>query len=180
MTALALSALPGIVAAQVHAALPALQTCKAIAGRLDMEEVGAKGWKTPAVLVSRLRVEQQRPLSGPHYVFKVTMAAFVLTKDTLELQRDVAATNISQVILQLLPEAQFGRTDIGPAAAIAEEPIVTAAIRKAGVSLSAITWEQEVSLSALPGDYVAAPDLYVRAHVNGTLTQTVQISGDAP
>lgn len=180
MTALVLSTLPDIVAAQIHTALPALITCKGIVGRLDVEDIAAKGWKTPAVLVSRLRLDQQRPQSGPHYVYRVFMAAFVLTKDELGLRRDVAATNIAQVILQLLPDARFDRADIGPAERISEEPIVTAAIRKMGVSLTAITWEQDVSLTPLPDEVVIAPELYVRAHLSGVETEGTQITGDAP
>lgn len=180
MTTLVLSALPDIVAGQIHAALPALATCKGIVGRLDMDEVAAKGWKTPAVLVSRLRLDQARPLAGPLYVYRVTMAAFVLTKDELGLLRDVAATNIAQAVLQLLPDARFDRDDIGPAERIAEEPIVTPAIRKAGVALTAITWEQDISLRALPPDVIMAPELYVRAHLNGVETEEAHITGDAP
>lgn len=178
MTALVLSALPNFIAGHISAALPQLATCEGIVGRLDIEDIAAKGWKTPAVLVSRIRLDQQRPLAGPHYVYRVYMVAFVLTKNTLETMRDDAATNIAQVILQMLPDARFARDDIGPAERIAEEPIVTAALRKAGVALSAITWEQDVSLTALPPDVIIAPELYVRAHLNGLETETYQIAGE--
>lgn len=161
MSDLPLSTLPEIVAARIHAALPDLVTCKGIVGRLDLDEVQAKGFATPAVLVSRLRLDQGRDLAGPHRVYRVVMAAFVLTKDTLGLPRDMAATNIAQVILQLLPDARFGRGDIGPVERIAEEPIVTPAIRKAGVALTAITWEQDVSLTPLPEVPEISPEVYV-------------------
>jgi hypothetical protein len=180
MTALVLSALPNIVAGQIHATLPALATCTGIVGRLDMEEVAAKGWKTPAVLVSRLRLDQQNALAGPLYTYRATMAAFVLTKDELGLPRDEAACAIAQAILQLLPDARFARADIGPAERIAEEPIVTPAIRKAGVALSAVTWEQDITLQPLPEATPITPDLYVTAHIFGQAQGTTQITGDAP
>jgi hypothetical protein len=177
VTVLALPAMPEIVAAQIRAALPELVTCKGIVGRLDLDEVQAKGFATPAVLVSRLRLDQARDLAGPHRVYRVFMAAFVLAKDTLGLPRDTAATNIAQVIIQLLPDARFGRSDIGPAERIAEEPIVTSAIRKAGVALTAITWEQDVSLAALPVAPEISPELYVRMHVAGEPVETITIIG---
>ncbi|MBP9184348.1 MAG: hypothetical protein KBF78_14525 [Fuscovulum sp.] len=151
MTALALAELPAIIALQVRGVLPELATCKAIAGRLDLAEVQRSAFATPAVLISRIRLDQGTDLAGPHRVFRVMLAAFVLTKDSLGLPRDLAATNIAQTIVQLLPDCRFGRADIGPAERISEEPIVTDAIRKAGVALSAVTWEQSVALPELAG-----------------------------
>ncbi len=161
MTDLPLSELPEIVAARIRAVLPDLATCKGIVGRLDLDEVQRAAYATPAVLVSRLRLDQAVALSGPHQVYSVVMAAFVLTKDTLGLPRDTAATNIAQVILQLLPDTRFGRAGIGPAKRIAEEPLVTQAIRKSGVAISAITWEQEVALQPLPEAPAITPSVYV-------------------
>ncbi len=78
------------------------------------------------------------------------LAAFVLTKDVLGLPRDGAATIVAQTVVQLLPDCRFGRGDIGPAERISEEPIVSEAVRKAAVSLAAVTWEQDVTLDQLP------------------------------
>lgn len=161
MTELPLSDLPEIVAARIRAVLPELATCAGIVGRLDLDEVQRSAYATPAVLVSRLRLDQAVSLAGPHHVYRAVMAAFVLTKNTLGLSRETAATNIAQVILQVLPDARFGRADIGPARNIAEEPLVTPAIRKAGVAISAITWEQEVALLPLPPTLAITPRVYV-------------------
>lgn len=161
MMALPLKDLPEIVAAKIHLALPDLNTCEGIIGRLDLDEVQRAAFKTPAVLISRLRLDQAPGYGGPHRAFRVMVAAFVVTKDTLGLPRDVAATNIAQVILQILPDCRFGRADIGPAERIAEEPIVTPAIRKSGIALTAITWEQDVSLEDLPDAPQIEPHVYV-------------------
>jgi hypothetical protein len=63
--------------------------------------------------------------------------------------------------LQLLPCCRFGRADIGPVERIAEEPIVTPAIRKSGIALTAITWEQDVALEDLPVVSEINPRVYV-------------------
>jgi hypothetical protein len=170
MMALPLSELPEIVAAKIKLALPDLATCKGIIGRLDLDEVKRLQYPTPAVLISRLRLDQVPGYAGPHRAYRVVVAAFVLTKDTIGLHRDVAATNIAQVILQLLPDCRFGREDIGPAERIAEEPIVTPAIRTSGIALTAITWEQDVVLEELP----AASNITPRIYVGGE-----EIGGDA-
>jgi len=184
MTALPLADLPLIVAEKIKVALPHLSTCKGITGRLDLAEVQRNAFPTPAVLVSRIRLDQGIDLAGPHRVYRVMMAAFVLTKDAMGLPRDTAATNIAQVIIQLLPDCRFGRADIGPAERIAEEPIVTQDIRKAGIALTTITWEQDVSLDALPEAVSLPLELYVQGHVNGQLAEEWFISstevGGAP
>lgn len=180
MIPLPMSELPDIVAGKIRAVLPDLATCRGIVGRLDLDEVQRSAFPTPAVLVSRLRLDAGRDLAGPQHVYRVVMAAFVLTKDTLGLPRDVAATNIAQVILQLLPDARFGRADIGPAERIAEEPIVTPAIRKAGVGLTAITWEQDITLEPLPVAPVIAPQVYVRAMAQGAPETNDETLGDTP
>ncbi len=161
MMALPLTELPEIVAAKIKLALPDLATCKGIIGRLDLDEVKKNQYLTPAVLISRLRLDQVPGYAGPHRTYRVVVAAFVLTKDTIGLPRDVAATNIAQVIVQLLPDCRFGRADIGPAERIAEEPIVNPAIRASGIALTAITWEQDVSLEDLPTSPQIEPRVYV-------------------
>lgn len=179
MTALPLSEMPGIIAAKIYDALPALATCEGMVGRLDLDEIKRSGFKTPAVLVSRIRLDQARALAGPHHVYRAVCAAFVVTKDTLGTARDVAATNIAQVILQLLPDATFGRSDIGPAERIAEEPLVTPEIRKSGMSIIAITWEQDVSLTPLPDGSALPIELYVRHMGDDGPIETFTVPGEA-
>lgn len=179
MMALPLKDLPEIVAAKIHLALPELATCKGIIGRLDLDEVQRSAYQTPAVLVSRLRLDQAAGYAGPHRTYRVMVAAFVLTKDIMGLPRDVAATNITQVILQILPDCRFGREDIGPAERISEEPIVTPAIRKSGIALTAITWEQDVVLEGVPEQSTLSPELYVNANISGVFVESFTIVGGA-
>lgn len=179
MMPLPLTELPEIVAAKIKLALPDLATCKGIIGRLDLDEVQRSAYPTPAVLISRLRLDQAPSYAGPHRAYRVVVAAFVLTKDVMGLPRDVAATNIAQVILQVLPDCRFGRSDIGPAERIAEEPIVTPAIRKSGIALTAITWEQDIALVELPADTQVSPEIYLQANLWGEPSETLSITGGA-
>jgi hypothetical protein len=157
-----LSALPGLVAARIHLALPALRDCKGMVGRFDLEQLKSRGVAAPAVLVSRLSLRQDQVLAGPHVLFQVRFAAFIVTKDELGLPRDAAAARIAQVLLRLIPNQIWGLpADLDGAFDAAEEPLITAASEKSAISLSAVTWTQGVALAGLPEGAAITPELYV-------------------
>lgn len=157
-----LSALPATVAAAILLALPGLRECRGIAGRLNVEQIRQLGIKTPAVLVSRLRMRQDKTYAGPHHCWRVQMAAFILCKDELGLPRDQAAANIAQVLLTLIPENQWGLLDHAmPAEAVAEEPLVSIEANKQGLALTAVTWDQVLALTPFPTPEPISPQLYV-------------------
>ena len=147
-----LSALPGIAAARIAAVLPDLAQCDTMAGRLDISMLTATSFRAPAVLVSRLGIRTARPASGTQWHYACRMAAFVLTKHRLDADRDVALANIVQVLMQLIPGTTWRQADpgIGPAEEVVEEPLTLAALRKAGVSLSAVVWTQPLTLTGWP------------------------------
>lgn len=157
-----LARLPGLAAARIKEALPGLRQCQAMAGRLDVDRLKEKGIATPAVLVTRLRCRQDKTYGGPLPTYRVQMAAFILCKDELGLARDLAAANIAQVLLRLVPDQIWGLRDhVGGAEAVTEEPLVSIASDKAALALTAVTWEQVVGLSDLPGPEPIVPELYV-------------------
>lgn len=157
-----LSGLPDRVAAEITALLPHLRTCRGFAGRLDVKAIKARGLAAPAVLVSRLRLQQGQTRSGPHHSFKVQMAAFILCKDELGLPRDIGAANIAQALLTLIPEAVWGAPDhIGPAEGLAEEPLVSAESEGLAMALTAITWDQTIALEPWPEPQPITPALYL-------------------
>lgn len=163
-----LGTLPATIASVIHAALPGLRECRAIAGRLNVEQIRQLGIKTPAVLVSRLRARQDKTYAGPHHSFRMQLVAFILCKDELGLQRDLAAANIAQVLMTLIPENQWGLfDDVAPAEGIAEEPLVSIESNKQGLALTAVTWEQVVSVSPFPSPEPISPMLYLSMSVNG-------------
>lgn len=147
-----LAALPGIAVARIRELLPDLAQCSAMAGRLDLSAVLSTSIRAPAVLVSRLGVRAARPASGTQWHYAVRMAAFALTKHSTGLDRDAALGAIVQVLMQVVPGTTWRGADpgIGPAEAVEEEPITLAALRKAGISVSAVLWTQPVVLTGWP------------------------------
>lgn len=157
-----LGTLPATVAAVIHATLPGLRECRGIAGRLNVEQIKQLGIKAPAVLVSRLRSRQDKTYAGPHRTFRMQMAAFILCKDELGLQRDLAAANIAQILLNLIPDQQWGLPDdLMPAEAVSEEPLVSVEANKQGLALTAVLWEQVAALAPFPGHEPISPEVYL-------------------
>lgn len=157
-----LATLPDTIAAAIRQALPRLRACHGIAGRLNVDQIRHLGIKTPAVLVSRLRCRQDKTFAGPHHTYRLQMAAFILCKDELGLQRDLAAANIAQVLLGLIPENQWSVPDhVHPAEAVAEEPLVSIEANKQGLALTAVTWDQVVALSPFPQIEPISPEVYL-------------------
>lgn len=157
-----LGTLPATVAGVIHGALSGLRDCRGIAGRLNVEQIKQLGIKTPAVLVSRLRARQDKSYSGPHPTFRLQMAAFILCKDELGLPRDLAAANIAQVLLTLVPDQQWGLIDdLMPAEAVTEEPLVSIEANKQGLALTAVLWEQVAALTPFPTAEAITPEVYL-------------------
>lgn len=156
-----LAALPGLIAARIHILLPGLRQCEGMAGRFDLDELKTVQARAPAVLVSRLGSTMPRPLAGPHYIYALRMAAFVVTRDALDLQRDLAAASICQALLQRIPDAAWGLGGVGPATDVADQSLSGAALKAKGISLWAVSWTQPVTLSPLPAQSVIPVALYV-------------------
>ena len=157
-----LGTLPDLIATEIHSVLPGLRECRGIAGRLDIEALKAKGIRSPAVLVARLRSRQDRTYSGPHHTYRLQMAAFILCKDTLGLSRDLAAANIAQVLMRIIPENQWKQPEhLHPAELVAEEPLVSAASGAAALALTAVTWEQVIAVSPFEAPEPITPEVYL-------------------
>lgn len=156
-----LAALPKLVAEKIHRVLPRLRDCRAIAGRFDLDSLKRIGVAAPAVLVSRLGARQAEALAGPHITFELDMAAFIVTKDAPGLQRDEAASNISQALLRLIPENCWGQVGVGAAQRVREQSLITSASEKEAISLWAITWMQPAALAGYPVALRVPISLYV-------------------
>ncbi|WP_062560611.1 hypothetical protein [Paracoccus aminovorans] len=178
-----LGTLPATVAGVIHATLPGLRECRGIAGRLNVEQIKQLGIKTPAVLVSRLRARQDKTYAGPHRTFRLQLAAFILCKDELGLQRDLAAANIAQVLLNLIPDQQWGLDDdLMPAEAVTEEPLVSIDANKQGLALTAVLWEQVAALSPFPASEPITPEVYLgqMPQIGAAHEDDYQLIGGAP
>lgn len=156
-----LAALPGLVAERIKLALPELRECRGMVGGFDLEELKRSGLSNPAVLVSRLGLEAVRPMAGPHRLFHVNMAAFIITRDAMGLPRDVAMGNIASVILRLVPDANWGEPGVGPAEQVSERVLVNSAARNVTTNLAAVIWKQPIVLDPLPEAEAVPIQLYV-------------------
>lgn len=162
-----LADLPAAVAAEVKTVLPGLKECKAMAGRFDLARLQAKGIQAPAVLISRLDGRIDAQLSGPWISFGFDMAAFVVTRDSLGLDRDTAAANIVQALLRLVPNNRWGLEDVGEAEKVRAQTLVSTASDKLNVHLAAVTWVQPVSFTEVPTSEPMPIELYVQANGGG-------------
>ncbi|MCB1397260.1 MAG: hypothetical protein KDJ98_15130 [Rhodobacteraceae bacterium] len=145
-----LANLPATVAAKIAAALPGLRECSGMSGGFDLEDLKAQGIAAPAVRVSAMNIRPIGTGAGPHRRWGVEMAAFIITKDALGLSRDVAAANIAQALLILIPDQNWSTTGYGPAERVELKVLVGTQSRKLAAHLSAVVWLQPVVLSTLP------------------------------
>lgn len=154
-----LASLPTEIAATIKGVLPQLRDCKAVAGRFNVDELKDASFAAPAVLVSLIKWSQDGGRAG-QFDWKAQIAAFIVTKDTMGLTRDVAAANIAQAISALAVEGRWGLGGCGPAMNIQAENLVSASSRKAAASLFVVTWMQPFVLDA-QGVQAITPGLYV-------------------
>jgi len=156
-----LSNLPQLICDQIKVILPDLKECKPKAGRFDLEELKKSGIKAPAVRVSNLGAKQGRNFSGGAHEFMLSMAAFVVTKNGMGLDRDILAANICQVLLPLVAENDWGNVQHGNARDVAMQSLVTVKSRNIGASLWAVTWTQPITFYAPDITEPIALELYV-------------------
>lgn len=156
-----LAVLPQLVADQITEWLPHLATCKGSVGRIDLAEVKRQGIAAPAVLVSRFGTQINRTLSGPHRHYLTDMSAFVITRNTVNLDRNDAAAAITQALLTMLPDMNLQTEGVGAVSDVAEHSLITTDVQKEGVSLWAVTWRMEVALLDWPTAPAIDPALYV-------------------
>jgi hypothetical protein len=158
-----LAALPDLVAERIAAVLPALKTCRGMTGGFDLEELKRQQIAAPAVLVSRLAVTLRPTPSGPRRLWTVAMAAFVVTRDTAGLKRDTAAAAITQALLELVPDANWGEPGLGPAERVEARVLVGQGAREITAHLSAVTWDQPVTF----GPSLTTAPLPIELYVGG-------------
>ncbi|MCA8880388.1 MAG: hypothetical protein KDA73_10640 [Rhodobacteraceae bacterium] len=155
-----LSAFADAVAVRIGRDLPKLRSCEAIAGELDEAELSRVGLAAPAVLVAVLGARQAAEPAYPLAEYRLAVAAFAVTRNAGALAGMTAGLAISQHLMTILPEADFGLPDCGPARSVAWRSLVTKETRKLGVHLSVVSWEQPVVLRAASGPVLVPPEVY--------------------
>jgi len=151
----------------IKAQLPSLKTCEPHGGRFDLEELRRWGKKAPAVLVAMTDASEAQLAQGVETT--ATYVIFVITRDTVAALRDVAAINLVQGILTMLPGQVWP-----PAEEEAENPFVaepervsaqnffSTALDAEGVAMWAISFRQTVSLGDAAGSDLSALDDFIR------------------
>ncbi|KQI67002.1 hypothetical protein AN189_17910 [Loktanella sp. 3ANDIMAR09] len=156
-----LQELPEAVAARLKEVLPATRTCKGITGRFNLERLKSDAIQTPAVLVSILDIKQADTAAGAFHTFDLAMAAFIVTKDALGLDRDAAAAAMMGALATAVPDRRWGRPDCGQARNVRGQSVVTAGWQKSAASLWAVTWTQPCTFDPAVEDAPLGVDLYV-------------------
>lgn len=147
-----LAALPGIVAERLHEVLPGLRDCAGMAGGFDLADLKREGIAAPAVRVSVLGVAPLGAEAGPRRRWVASMAAYIVTRDTMGLPRDAAALAIGQTLLATIPDQTWSEPGLGPAERPELRVIVGRGAREIALHLSAVTWRQPLVFEALdPG-----------------------------
>ena len=160
MSATLLSDLPQTVCDTLKPLMPALKTCKPHAGKFSLDELKKTGLPSPGLLVSVLGAKQGTSFAGGAKSFLLQMSAFVVTKDGLGTPRDVAAANICQVILSIVPDKDWGLNGIGQARDVNMHTLISAKTKDHGASLWAVTWNQPISFFQ-PTQLPLGVELYV-------------------
>lgn len=140
-----LGLLPATVCAAIKDLLPDLRECEPHEGKYSLEELKREGLPSPAVKVSCLGAKQDKTFAGAPATFMLQMAAYVVTRDSLRMRREVAAANICQTIMTLVPEQDWGLAGLGRARSAALHSLVSTKVKSKGVSLWAVTWQQPIS-----------------------------------
>ncbi|AZV77890.1 hypothetical protein EBB79_08265 [Parasedimentitalea marina] len=155
-----LARLPQSVCDAVKLRLPELKTCKPHAGKFSLEELKKSGLPAPAVLISTLGAKPGVTRSDAAHSFVLSMAAYVVTRDGLGAPRDLAAANICQALLTLIPGKRWGEPALGAAQGVHMHTLVSSGAKDITSSLWAVTWGQPVTFHTVEAAPLGA-ELYV-------------------
>ncbi|MEM1077454.1 MAG: hypothetical protein AAGI09_02905 [Pseudomonadota bacterium] len=153
--------LPKTIAERISVTLPGLNTCEAIWGLFNPDELKKRGVKAPAVLVSCAAAAQSGTRSGPEHDFDLRMLAYVITRDALGLPRDVAAAGICGTLMRTIPDRRWGPHGVGEAKGVRCHPLINEKTRDAAYSLFVVEWIQPVALAEFTPDDPVPLDIYV-------------------
>lgn len=156
-----LATIPSRAAEAIHRALPDLRECAAMVGGFDVEELKRQSIAAPAVRVSLLAIRPLAAEAGPRRRWSASLAAFVITRDRMGIDRDTGALIITQALLGLVPENNWAIPGVGPAERVEARVIVGRGAREITTHLSAITWSQALVLDDLPAGGTVPGQLYV-------------------
>ncbi len=153
--------LPREIAARIALRLPDLRACRAMAGRFDLGQLKRRSVSAPAVLVSWLGGREAPALAGEVRIWRLSMTAFIVTRDRPGLSRDQAAASIAQVLMGLIPGQTWGLVHLGQAEDARLDVLVSAGSEAQAVNLSAVSWTQPMTLGGPAPEGPIDPAVYV-------------------
>jgi hypothetical protein len=154
-----------LVCEQIRQILPQLKTCRPQDGKFDLKELKKSAVPAPAVLVSVLGLKPGKQFSAtPTHL--LNMAAYVVTRDALGVDREVAALNIMQALVPLLQRQTWAVPALGEAENVRLHNLATPVSRDNGSALWAVTWDQPVCLYQ-PASGPLGVELYTAQAPNG-------------
>lgn len=130
-------------------------------GDYDLFEVKRYASRTPAVIVSLVRVECETDHGGIPLA-DVLVCCMVLTSDKKGLTKDVSSMDVVHSMLNILcrqPLSDWGLPDLGPPNDVKAANCYTKDIDAEGIALWAVSWCQDVELSPFAPLVSPADDL---------------------
>ena len=153
------------IVSAIKTALPALYTCEAHGGRFDFKELSRWSKQAPAVLVAAVSVPSIA--DGPTRIAQVRWVAYLVTRDTPQATRDVAALDFAEALLRLVRNNTWALDNTQKPERLAAENLYSGQLDRSGMALWAVSWQQGVSLRASDIATLADFTLYTATHEVG-------------
>ena len=153
------------IVSAIKTALPALYTCEAHGGRFDFKELSRWSKQAPAVLVAAVSVPSIA--DGPTRIAQVRWVAYLVTRDTPQATRDVAALDFAEALLRLGRNNTWALDNTQKPERLAAENLYSGQLDRSGMALWAVSWQQGVGLRASDIATLADFTLYTATHEVG-------------
>lgn len=145
---------------QIAAALPELRQCEIHPGKFNITELEHFLTVVPAVRVSAVSVRWE-PYDEGVVSGHVTMAAFIVTADTLEFSKTIQAINITETIALLIAGNDWELVFCSPGMSVESANLYTTASGDQGVTLWSVSWKQTIHVGSAPQEEGRLEKLYV-------------------
>ncbi|WP_375695516.1 hypothetical protein [Bartonella sp. AC66GZZY] len=122
-------------------ALPDVRDCGCQFGRFNLEELATQMLVAPAIRVAVLESRLSSVASGQQST-DLHLGAFIITTGK---ERDIQSWLLAEAIAVLCHSGQlWGLTHLSAPRDVQIEPIISAAIKQRGVSISVVEWHQDL------------------------------------
>jgi len=144
------------VADAIKTKLPDLRECRPYGGRFDLGELAAVSARAPAVFVAVLRSSGNAAYGDGRRQIPLNMAAYVVTADSRDADRDETALNLCEILQGWIPHNRFGTAQCADPGEVRWANLYSGRARGKGVALMAVTWRQDLVVGE-PDDQTEDP-----------------------